>query len=514
VTGDDCDRPIAVTEGVIPLVTLSDNTGFVDDSSCASGDDVDEWYNYTASCSGVATAFICTEFTSVDITLSVFDTCNGNEIACSHEDPACSLGTDFNARVSWMATSGATYAVRVSAIDATPGTNFTGDLIIDVGCCGSAFAGNCFEANGTPYCNRRACCEAVCAVDTYCCDFAWDATCAAEANEMCTTCGGVGAGGCFVANGTPACERTECCNDVCAVDQYCCNTSWDGLCADEAYEYCSLLAFDSSHIPLEDADLTPIPGGDVWVHPIGTGGDDGVAILAGGLPAAAGDEVPVTWAHVATGIEAWPQTAYVMLGASTTNLPPEVPLGLLQVVHTAGGVINIYAGLLGPQTFTVRLYDDAGMVDESTNVEGPLVCQALPATESPRGLGAAVVSGELVQWARWHTDMLMAIPGHDPVTGREVVVTSEYSGSPDDSAVGYLTTIAVTGSGIDGIRILDEQILDCPWDCGDQDGTVGIVDFLAILAQWGGPGSCDFDFDGAVGILDFLQLLGNWGACP
>ncbi len=53
----------------------------------------------------------------------------------------------------------------------------------------------------------------------------------------------------------------------------------------------------------------------------------------------------------------------------------------------------------------------------------------------------------------------------------------------------------------------------CPWDCGDGDGQVGIVDFLAVLAQWGSPGSCDFD-GGGVGINDFLELLANWGPCP
>ena len=52
----------------------------------------------------------------------------------------------------------------------------------------------------------------------------------------------------------------------------------------------------------------------------------------------------------------------------------------------------------------------------------------------------------------------------------------------------------------------------CPWDCGDGDGNVGIVDFQALLSQWGGAGSCDFD-GGGVGITDFLALLGNWGAC-
>ena len=54
----------------------------------------------------------------------------------------------------------------------------------------------------------------------------------------------------------------------------------------------------------------------------------------------------------------------------------------------------------------------------------------------------------------------------------------------------------------------------CPWDCvGDNDGNVGITDFLALLAQWDSPGKCDFD-GGGVGINDFLALLANWGPCP
>ena len=60
------------------------------------------------------------------------------------------------------------------------------------------------------------------------------------------------------------------------------------------------------------------------------------------------------------------------------------------------------------------------------------------------------------------------------------------------------------------------QGTSCPWDCDggeSTDGTVGITDFLLLLAQWGGPGSCDFD-GGGVGITDFLLLLANWGPCP
>ncbi len=55
---------------------------------------------------------------------------------------------------------------------------------------------------------------------------------------------------------------------------------------------------------------------------------------------------------------------------------------------------------------------------------------------------------------------------------------------------------------------------DCPEDCGDGDGNVGIVDLLALLAQWGGPGSCDIEEDdGVVNIEDLLELLEHWGSC-
>ncbi len=56
----------------------------------------------------------------------------------------------------------------------------------------------------------------------------------------------------------------------------------------------------------------------------------------------------------------------------------------------------------------------------------------------------------------------------------------------------------------------------CPAD-NDNDGMVGITDFLAILANWGPcGGACpwDTDGDGSVGITDFLAVLAEWGTCP
>ncbi len=58
----------------------------------------------------------------------------------------------------------------------------------------------------------------------------------------------------------------------------------------------------------------------------------------------------------------------------------------------------------------------------------------------------------------------------------------------------------------------------CPGDLNG-NGSVGILDLLALLAAWGeclDPLDCpaDLDYDNYVGILDLLTLLAAWGPCP
>jgi predicted outer membrane repeat protein len=76
--------------------------------------------------------------------------------------------------------------------------------------------------------------------------------------------------------------------------------------------------------------------------------------------------------------------------------------------------------------------------------------------------------------------------------------------------------IVDTGSGNPPIVDMGAYEL-CLWDCGgDHDGNVGIVDFLALLAQWDRVGTtCDFGLgDPGVGVNEFLDVLANWGLCP
>ncbi len=106
-------------------------------------------------------------------------------------------------------------------------------------------------------------------------------------------------------------------------------------------------------------------------------------------------------------------------------------------------------------------------------------------------------SSNALRWGTMYNYRFDADSGPQIATAR----LGMYRGSPPDA-------LSVT------VSAPEENLVLCPYDCEpDPDGHVGINDFLALLGQWGTPGSCDVD-GGNVGINDFLGLLANWGLCP
>jgi hypothetical protein len=70
-----------------------------------------------------------------------------------------------------------------------------------------------------------------------------------------------------------------------------------------------------------------------------------------------------------------------------------------------------------------------------------------------------------------------------------------------------------SGHGGDNVDALERRA--CPWDCeAVPDDRVSVLDFLVMLSQWGGAGSCDVDQNGTVNVNDFLAILAHWGPCP
>jgi len=95
----------------------------------------------------------------------------------------------------------------------------------------------CNQAQSTPgFASNPQCQVAVCNLDPFCCDNVWDGICANEAAMMpvCNSCGLF----CNVPQGGPGFSGSLACQTViCADDPFCCDTSWDGVCAESASFY-------------------------------------------------------------------------------------------------------------------------------------------------------------------------------------------------------------------------------------------------------------------------------------
>lgn len=117
-------------------------------------------------------------------------------------------------------------------------------------------------------------------------------------------------------------------------------------------------------------------------------------------------------------------------------------------------------------------------------------------------------------------------PGGEPVQGMTLElffdgagpVTFE-SGEVAGGDPGFPPQINISigdGFGCPGVRITvgAEAAAASPADVAPHpgDGVVGILDFLAVLADWGlsGPRVTDIDGSGTVGIGDLLIVLGEW----
>lgn len=121
--------------------------------------------------------------------------------------------------------------------------------------CGKPPASDCCFSNGTPGCDDPFCQALICDQDPFCCDTAWDQTCVDAALGQCVVCGGDGnpgctpdAGDCCTDNGTPGCDDELCCNMICVVDPFCCDTAWDQNCADAAVALCAACAEEDCFI--------------------------------------------------------------------------------------------------------------------------------------------------------------------------------------------------------------------------------------------------------------------------
>ncbi len=140
------------------------------------------------------------------------------------------------------ATDEGTTTTGDDAVTTVPLT-FTGSTGEPAGSTGPAVpSGPCCGENDLPSCEEAEVAACVCDLDSFCCDNQWDLQCVEFGETFCglecpeTSSGG--GGNCCFPHGGIGCDDPviEAC--VCALDPFCCNVAWDGICVNAALFDC------------------------------------------------------------------------------------------------------------------------------------------------------------------------------------------------------------------------------------------------------------------------------------
>ncbi|MCW5899414.1 MAG: T9SS type A sorting domain-containing protein [Flavobacteriales bacterium] len=118
LTNNTCATAIIIGEGTTGFSSVG-ATG-TDVTNCGFLDNNDVWFQYVATCSGIATATTCGS-ANFDTVLSAWSTCpgaGGAEVSCNDDAPGCGL----TSTITFPVTEGNSYWIRVSGYWNATGT--------------------------------------------------------------------------------------------------------------------------------------------------------------------------------------------------------------------------------------------------------------------------------------------------------------------------------------------------------------------------------------------------------
>ncbi len=181
---DECSEPTAIEDGATPFSTFSATTGPPSlPPECERGFGLsfvqDIWFLWVPSQSGNVSIGTCGE-ADFDTRLAVYTGPCADLLleACNDDAPGCALTSEIILGVN----AGTPYRIRVGGF-AGSGSGILTIKYLERGLCPPSNH-DCFTAGG-PGCTDVACCELVCALDAFCCDTAWDVLCVNTAIANC-----------------------------------------------------------------------------------------------------------------------------------------------------------------------------------------------------------------------------------------------------------------------------------------------------------------------------------------
>lgn len=155
----------------------------------------------------------------------------------SGEAVAFGFGVSDNEFLS-ATSDGGSYVVQAALFfDPDGGGN---SYTLDVGEFDNPATNQCCEASGAPGCNDDGVLACVCALDSFCCQVAFDEICVNLALTSCgATCSNAGAeSDCCAASDAPGCTEQTVHDCMCATDLSCCTSGFDDVCVAQAIAEC------------------------------------------------------------------------------------------------------------------------------------------------------------------------------------------------------------------------------------------------------------------------------------
>jgi len=191
---NDCPTAATVvTDGTsLPFNTATANT--TAPAGCEGYDPIlsnDVWYRFTAPANGILTASTCntanfdSKMRGYNIGDGTFDpnTLPDLLVSCNDDGAGC---TGFTSILNTPVEAGVVYLVALGGYLGEFGNGTVSfEFTPEAAGCGDPAAGSCCDPQQLPYCSDAACCEEVCALDPFCCDNTWDGACASLAFENC-----------------------------------------------------------------------------------------------------------------------------------------------------------------------------------------------------------------------------------------------------------------------------------------------------------------------------------------
>lgn len=237
---DDCSGAPTLSDGVSVAVTNNHATNYFTESLGCGGDYTDVWYRLAPTITGQAVLRVCPTVATTQTTIAVYSGfCGGTKLACATEAlPGDPCSSPFASGLVMPVSAGNVYYARISCLGSSATVFFSGQVRVDYEASSTCSTGNCFAVHATPGCSDDACCALTCALDAFCCSTSWDTLCASRANAICAGCGSA-PNSCFVASSAPGCADATCCATVTAFDAFCGLSAWDEVCAREAMNLCA-----------------------------------------------------------------------------------------------------------------------------------------------------------------------------------------------------------------------------------------------------------------------------------